>query len=94
MGYSVELHDINDPKDTFRVEVTMEGPGNGLAIHPSMTGTSAGNFPPIYLEMVDGKLKLYVWADINEEEPTHKIELNGAFECARTRELPREEETE
>ncbi len=33
---------------------------------------------PIYLEHHEGKLTLYVWADINNEEPTHVIELAGA----------------
>jgi hypothetical protein len=38
--------------------------------------------PIIYLEHTnDGKLILRVWADINQEDPTHVIDLTGAKEC-------------
>jgi hypothetical protein len=37
----------------------------------------------IYLEHYDGKLILRVWADINQEDPTHTIDLSGALETAR-----------
>jgi len=38
---------------------------------------------PIYLEFHEGHLRLHVWADINNEEPTHIIDLEGARESAR-----------
>ena len=38
---------------------------------------------PVYLELYDGVLKLYVWADINQEDPTHIIDLSGAKESNR-----------
>ena len=40
-------------------------------------------YAPILLERHDGKLRLVVWADINEQEPTHIIDLSGALESNR-----------
>lgn len=39
------------------------------------------------LERWEGRLRLLVWSDIDEEEPTHIIDLEGARESAR-REAP------
>lgn len=38
---------------------------------------------PIFLEVWEGKLRLHVFADINSEDPTHTIDLEGALETAR-----------
>ena len=38
---------------------------------------------PIMLEYYDGKVQLVVWADINQEDPTHNIDLTGALESHR-----------
>ena len=62
--------------ETRGVELYIEGYGT-KAMPP---GTSA----PIYLEIRDGLPKLYVWADINSEDPTHVIDLNGASEALRS----------
>ncbi len=46
--------------------------------------TSAeGHGSPIFLELCKGHLRLFVWADINREEPTHIIDLDGAREDRR-----------
>ena len=38
----------------------------------------------VYLEVNDdGKPMLYVWADINSGDVTHKIDLSGALEIHR-----------
>ena len=60
-------------EDTY-LDLVIEG--FGTKAMPS--GTSA----PIYLEIQNGVPKLYVWADINEEDPTHIIDLSGAKEEA------------
>lgn len=41
------------------------------------------NGAPIWLEHHDGKFLLYVWADINQEDPTHSIDMSGALESKR-----------
>ena len=58
---------------TGGIEVYIEGYGT----KNMPPGTSA----PIYLEIQNGVPKLYVWADINSEDPTHIIDLSGAKEA-------------
>ncbi len=41
------------------------------------------NDAPVYLECVDGKWELFVWSDINQEGPTHRIDMSGALEANR-----------
>lgn len=38
---------------------------------------------PIVIEFHEGELVVRIWADINDEEPTHKISLEGARENVR-----------
>lgn len=42
-----------------------------------------GQGHPVLLERFQGKLRLVIWADINQEDPTHIIELEGAREDRR-----------
>lgn len=51
-----------------------------------------GHGPSIYVEYYDGKLRLLVWADINQEEPTHTIDLSGALESQRKEDNNEEEQ--
>jgi hypothetical protein len=44
---------------------------------------------PVLLEVCNGRLRLVVWADINQEDPTHEIDLEGARESARIPEKAR-----
>ena len=69
--------------------VRIFNPGNGLEIaieglsdYWSDTGDEEIGVP-IYLELHEGKVRLLVWADINQEDPTHIIDLSGAAESAR-----------
>ena len=55
------------------VEVFIEGMGTHCTPDDS----------PIYLEFFEGKWQLVVWADINQEEPTHRIDMSSAFEANR-----------
>ena len=57
---------------------------HGLEVFIKGFGTKAmppGTSAPIYLEIQDGVPKLYVWADIDSEDPTHIIDLSGAAEA-------------
>ena len=56
---------------------------DGLTIHPEGTGIHEGDFAPILLEFYEGKVRLVVWGDINNEDPTHAIDLSGALESNR-----------
>lgn len=46
-------------------------------------GSNNGEGFPIVLDLFDNKLRVVVWADINKEDPTHKIDLEGAKEIFR-----------
>ena len=54
----------------------------GLCIKPEGMGTFDSDCGPIYLEVQDGRPVLYVWADINGQEPV-KIDLAAALESNR-----------
>ncbi|TRZ50079.1 MAG: hypothetical protein D4S01_07410 [Dehalococcoidia bacterium] len=42
-----------------------------------------GDGVPVMLEVYNGKLRVIVWADINQKDPTHVISLEGALESKR-----------
>lgn len=64
--------------ETVNVAVS-EGP-NGIEITPEGTATfDSDQGSPIFIESYDGKLRIHVWSDINSEDPTHTIELDGAL---------------
>jgi hypothetical protein len=57
--------------------------GSSLFIEPEGYGdcfSSPGRGVPIVIEVFEGNLQLVVWADINSEDPTHTINLEGARE--------------
>lgn len=58
----------HEPKEAL--EVFIKGMG---------TSTSEGD-APIFIENYEGKWILHVWADINQEDPTHSIDLSRAME--------------
>lgn len=76
------------PREPINVEVEMEEEHgmSWLLIRPEGYGdlvSDDGKGYPVALEMVDGKLRLVIWGDINNEDPTHVIDLEGAREDAR-----------
>lgn len=42
-----------------------------------------GHGSPVYIEFYEGSLRVLVWSDINQEDPTHAIALLGAKENKR-----------
>lgn len=46
------------------------------------SGVISGHSAPVVIEVYDGHLRVIVWADINKEDPTHTIDLEGARESA------------
>lgn len=72
------LVDIHDPdQNGFHRGIDIGAKGYG-----SYTMEDGSGFP-VYIEFYEGKLMLRVWADINSEEPTHTISLEGARESLR-----------
>ena len=58
---------------TTGMDIVVEGYG--------VKGMELGTGSIIYLEIQNGVPKLYVWADITSEDPTHIIDLSGAKEA-------------
>lgn len=75
---------LKDPVtgETRQVSVQVEENSSGLAIYPEGTGVFDGTFAPIVLEFYDGRLRLLVWENINEQEPKI-IDLSQAHESER-----------
>lgn len=81
------LKEIADdfPQDEFPGEVRCEKDDLALFIEVDGYGefcTRRGG-APIILERFRGRLRLVVWADINSEDPTDIIDLEGARESER-----------
>ena len=80
---------LNDKHESFKGEsqvLHIEGEDDGLAILPEgygENGTQVGYGAPVYIERYKGELRLLVWADINQPDPTHIICLDGAKESNR-----------
>ena len=74
----------HDGDRTIRVEVAEEP--CGVVIYPAGYGCypcADGTAGPILLELYEGRLRLIVWDDINMEDPSHIIDLEGAREDQR-----------
>ena len=69
---------------TTNVTVSVEKDNLALLIHPEGMGTWDGSYAPVLLERHHGKIRLVVWADINQEAPTQTIDLSGALESKRS----------
>lgn len=79
---TVKLEDVAGGVDTLTVKV--QGDEGVVDITPKGAGTACRKGgPPISLQLVDGVLTLLVWADINQEDPTHRIDMSGSSELCR-----------
>lgn len=66
----------------FRVDIGKHGPVDIIAILPTGMGdwvSKDGEGAVVSLEVGQDWAKLYVWADINQEQETHVIDISGAF---------------
>ena len=85
--YRMKLVDDHDEKhDSLQLRAQMSGADNMLLIgvdgYGEMTAYDGHGFP-ILVEFHQGELQVMVWGDINNEDPTHVISLEGAREDAR-----------
>jgi hypothetical protein len=81
---TVALKDVADKPGTTTVRISVEKDNLALVIHPEGTGTWDGPYAPILLERNYGSTRLLVWADINQQDPTHVIDLFNALETNRS----------
>ncbi len=66
--------------------VSITGTRDALEIRPKGFGEACaedGYGVPVFLELYEGELRLIVWGDINQQDPTHIICLDGAREDRR-----------
>jgi hypothetical protein len=56
-----------------------------VLVQPEGTGTMGDqNGSPVMVEVYNGKPRVIIWADINQEDPTHIIELSQSLESNRS----------
>ncbi|MDV3001011.1 MAG: hypothetical protein N5P05_002617 [Chroococcopsis gigantea SAG 12.99] len=71
---------LKDSDSTRSVSGKVVPVNNGIDVFFDEYGT----YSCLLIEISDGSLKLIVWADINSEDPTHVIELEGARKLSPT----------
>jgi hypothetical protein len=75
--------DANYPTDLpIRIAISQ----NGVSVYAEGygdCGSAEAQGTPVFIELYRGELRLIVWANINSEDPTHIIPLNGARESNR-----------
>lgn len=72
-----------DPKT---IPCDIEHGDNAILIRPDGcgdAGSEAGYGWPVVIEYYEKDVRVLVWADINQQDPTHVISLAGAKESAR-----------
>lgn len=89
-----ELEESKENEENIEVHLTDNSGGGSPDIQCVVTNAHDGTFitieatgwsdfhcgPPIVIENYEGELILMVWADINQEDYTHKINLRGALD--------------
>jgi len=86
--YEVTLTDKSDGRmapDHDQL-IHIEADQDAIALRPEGYGEASagdGSGFPVLIEKWDGELRVIVWADINRQDPTHIISLEGARESAR-----------
>jgi hypothetical protein len=82
---TIELQD-KDSKNNRQIPVQIMFENGCLFLRPEGTGdlhSPDGEGFPIMLEYYNKSIRLVVWADINQEDPTHIIPLENALESNR-----------
>ena len=73
---------ITWPKNSIS-EISVEVISEGVAIRHAGTGCNDGDYPPIIVEWWDGVPRIVIWGDINDQDPTHIIDMSKALESNR-----------
>jgi hypothetical protein len=85
-GFTLEYELEDDPQSSAgKLEVRIEAHDGIISIQPEGHGTCPhedGSGWPIVLTVVDGKLQVVLFDDINSDEP-RVIDMSGARECLR-----------
>ena len=78
--YTTELYDHCDttPKQSIKATATLGELCVLVGAEGYRTMNTEGDEPMIMVEYYGGELRVLVWSDINQEDPTHIISLEGA----------------
>lgn len=71
-GSEKEVEGHVEIEEGFGIYFHFEGYGEATA--------SPGHGYPLMIEVYDGKLRVIAWSNINEQDPTHTIDMEGAQE--------------
>jgi hypothetical protein len=86
---SAVLTDQLGELDTPKIPAKINCRGGAIFVHIDGYGDSCSpdnQAYPIAIEIADGELRVVVWGDINQEDPTHIIPLTKAKENLRIEE--------
>jgi len=78
--YASTRHLVISPDQNF---IQIEAAGYNACNSADDQQPGNGNMSIVALEVWEGQLRLIVWSDINQEDPTHIIPLEGARITAR-----------
>ena len=70
----------------IRLETGCNDDGPYVLVRPEGSGdfgSGEGDGWPVLIEIYEGKPRVIIWSDINQEDPTHEIDLSGALEVHR-----------
>lgn len=83
MAHAIVPLTLTDPHTSQTIQVTIEADERGLSLAFAGYGdysSADGYGHPVLIELYEGKLFVHIWADINEENPTHSITMEMARE--------------
>jgi hypothetical protein len=86
---SIVLKDV-DPDHLGSLLVRVVANESSISVFPNGYGdfgSAEGHGCPVFLEVHQGRLRLVVFADINREDSTHVIDLEGARESRRSEDV-------
>jgi len=90
MNFNLITVDIIDVGTGDPIEVETKFTPYSILMGPKGYGdfcSNDGNGYPVMIEKLDGELRVIIWGDINKEDPTHIISLEGAKEDLRKKTL-------
>ena len=82
--HTFEIHEQGEGESKLKIRVTSES--GSLIIYPEGygdCGSADGHGVPVFLELWEGRLRVVVFADINEQDP-QVIDMETAKESERT----------
>lgn len=81
-AYSEMTCELVDPITNIKRKAVIKAWGDGqIGIHIDGFGentSSDDHAEPILIDLNNNKLQVFIWSNINDEEPTHKVDMTGA----------------